>query len=467
MVNSNSTGSCTNDNLTIKNLVLDGEIKTTFFTIKYTANDKNNSILRHFIYINGIKNEITKDVGYESTSNEFTYTLKNLNNNTLYSVQIEVSNSSSKKISNILNVTTRKSFVYGVRIDETNPNPETCVTYIEDAVGIQPATKKGYGGWADKYPFNNVRIVGLKNGQVYKEINPINKMQYIDKEGVLNDVDVMTELPKFYWKINKVENGYEIRICKDKLDGYDCFAHKVNNIEKDNIYIACYAGYLKDNKLRSLRNGDILTNETLSRFRQLAQANGQGYQLFNWNTFKALQILFLIAFKNLNSQNALGFGIVAIDANLHRTGETYNKGFVYGGNKYESICFLGIEDLWGNIYQWCDGIVVNGIDVCVNEDNKNFNDSGTNYKAIRHDPRAIRGFVSKVTATNDLAFYPLKSSGSATTHYCDSSVYASHNVCRVGGGIKTDTQSGIFSINSDMLKNAKNAMTGSRLCYLG
>ena len=58
-----------------------------------------------------------------------------------------------------------------------------------------------------------------------KEINPYNKLQYLDGTIVSSDVDVMVRLPKFYWKFNKLSNGYEILVSKGKIDSsFDCYA---------------------------------------------------------------------------------------------------------------------------------------------------------------------------------------------------------------------------------------------------
>ncbi|MDQ9753342.1 hypothetical protein RFZ03_22180, partial [Acinetobacter baumannii] len=86
----------------------------------------------------------------------------------------------------------------------------------------------------------------------------------------------------------------------------DCYAHKVGEVEKDFIYVGAYLGSIEAGRLRSKSGVTPTVNTTLTQFRNYAHNVGSGYQQFNWFTLSLLQILYLIAYKNLNSQNALG-----------------------------------------------------------------------------------------------------------------------------------------------------------------
>lgn len=155
--------------------------------------------------------------------------------------------------------------IYGVRVMENNSNPNSCCTYIENAVGVNPANSISLGGWTNKFPFNEIRIVGFKNGQVTKEIKKDNKAQYTDGSTVPTDVDVMVEIPKVYWKFTNIINGYELRISNYKVDStWDCYAHKVGGVEKDHIYVGTYLGYNEGGKLRSRSGVSPTVNQSLT-----------------------------------------------------------------------------------------------------------------------------------------------------------------------------------------------------------
>ena len=465
-----NTGGQKNASPEIRNLRTDGIITPTSFTIKYIAEDFENTILRHYIYIDGEKKEITKDVGYENINNEFTYEINELSIGTKYKIRIEVTDGIYSASSNVLEVSTAESIIYGVKVLENNSNPESCVTYIENATNMTAATKNSLGNWSNKYPFNKIRIVGFKNGQVVKEINKDNKTQYIDGSPVETDVDVMVEIPKIYWKFTNISNGYELRISNHKIDSsYNCYAHKVGEVEKDFIYIGAYLASTQNGKLRSRSNIKPTTTQTLQVFRQQAQANGPGYQQMNWFTLLLLQILYLIAYKNLDSQNALGMGYTN-SSSMTTTGGTDKKGFCYGSiDDKIQMYFLGIEDLYGNLRQFCDGIIINNsYQVLLVPDNKNFNDNADNYKNINNFISInISGKISKVAHTNEAGFLPKQTTGSVYTYYCDSGAFNVNCIGYFGGRWHEKTSAVIFGINMRLSKTTSASDIGSRLCYLG
>ena len=78
-----------------------------------------------------------------------------------------------RKISNVVPVV---SAVYGVKIDTTNSNPATALTYTDNAIGFTPALGNNgafnAGSWADKFPFNAIKPCLYKAGVVNYYLNP-------------------------------------------------------------------------------------------------------------------------------------------------------------------------------------------------------------------------------------------------------------------------------------------------------
>ena len=453
---------------TIRNFRQEGKIESTYFDVKYIAEDFENTILRHYIYIDGRKQEITKNVGYEQPSNEFTYRVDNLNLNTKYQIQIEVTDGIDTVRSDTISVTTANYQIFGVRVMENNSNPNSCCTYIEDAIGTSVATKTSLGGWADKFPFNKIRMVGFKGGKVTKEIKPSNKTQYIDGSTVPNDVDVMVEIPKVYWKFTNVTNGYEMRISNYKIDSsYDCYAHKVGGVEKDYIYVGAYLGYVEGNKLRSRSGVSPTVNTTLTQFRNYAHNVGSGYQQWNWFTLLLLQNLYLLAYKNLNSQQALGQGVSNASSKVN-TGGTNTKGMIFGSsNGGQQVSFLGIEDFYGNIWQWVDGMYFDGSRILVVSDNRNFNDNRSGFVSVGNASTVSSGRISKVIGTSQGGFFPKQCSGSDTTYYCDYGRVSSGYFGISGGLWNNGAGVGAFYLYVSYGASESNSSLGSRLVFLG
>ena len=451
----------------ISNFRCEGEPTLDSFVIKYIAIDNDNQILRHTLILDGKRTEISTDVGCENINREFTYTVKNLKGGTKYNVQIEVTDGVETVQSDVISVTTSNVQTYGVKVMENNSNPNTSVTYIEGAVGVTPANSTSLGGWANKFPFDKIRIVGFKNGQVTKEIKKDNKAQYTDGSTVPTDVDVMVEIPKVYWKFTNISNGYELRISNTKIEGSDCYAHKVGGVEKDFIYVGAYLGYNQSGKLRSRSGVTPTVSQTLTQFRQQARANGNGYQQWNWFTLLLLQNLYLIAYKNLNSQQALGQGVCS--SSKTNTGGTNTKGFIYGSsNQNQQVCFLGIEDFYGNLRQWVDGMKTDSsYNILVTSDNKNFNDNASGFKNVGRSNYLSGGKISKVLHTNEGGYVPTELSGSDTTHYCDYGCVTSDYFGISGGNWAEGSDGGAFFLSVNYRASESDSDLGSRLVFLG
>lgn len=452
----------------ISNFRCEGEPTLDSFVIKYIAIDNDNQILRHTLILDGKRTEISTDVGCENINREFTYTVKNLKGGTKYNVQIEVTDGVETVQSDVISATTSNVQTYGVKVMENNSNPNTSVTYIEGAVGVTPANSTSLGGWANKFPFDKIRIVGFKNGKVVKEIKKEDCTKYIDGTTVPTDVDVMVEIPKFYYKFTNISNGYELRISNTKIEGSDCYAHKVGGVEKDFIYIAKYLGCIEGNKMRSRSGVSPSGNYTISQFRQYANNVGSGYQPNNYLSRTAVQILYLIAYKNLNSQQALGYGYANGNSSSHQTGGTNTKGLVYGesGGK-QQMCFLGIEDFWGNMYQFVDGMKLNGYNIMVATNNKSFNDSASGYENVGTTSYLNGGRIDKVAHTNKGGFFPMSISGSDTTYYCDYGYAGSGYFGYCGGAWSNGLDAGAFYLRVIYSASNSDSNVGSRLVFLG
>lgn len=455
---------------TINGLRVFGEMGYEDCIIKYvTENFNQDKKLYHYIYINDLKKEITSEVIENNLYDEFEYHLTNLTQNTTYNIYIEVSDGSNIIKSDMIQVKTLKYKIYGITVNETNSNPFTSLTYTNDAIGIISATNNSLNGWSNNEIFKDIKLVGFKNGKETKEINPYNKLQYLDGTIVSSDVDVMVRLPKFYWKFNKLSNGYEILVSKGKIDSsFDCYAHKVNNIEKDNIYIGAYLGYLENDKLRSISKVLPTVNIPLTQFRTYAENVGNGYHVFNYNSLLALQILFILAYKNLNSQNVLGYGACG-NSSLIANGKTDSHGLIYGVTSSFPICFLGVENLWGNVRQWADGLKSDSNYYLYNCDkNDNFSDINS-YKRIGkfHNSNVGYGSIETVVANNQCGFIIKKCGGSVSTHYCDNGEFTPDKFLLYGGDWTNNTAGGLFYGRLRYNPIEKATSVGVRLCYLG
>lgn len=353
--------------------------------------------------------------------------------------------------------------VLGVRVDISNSNPNTSVYPIE-------GSSSGSNWYMDRFPFNKIKPCGFLNGRVVKYINQKDFTKYEDGTSVGDDVDIMIEFPKIFWKFTSTSEGYEIRVSETKLDQhYICPAHTIGNVEVDNIYIGAYLGVEENGKLRSKHNVYPISNISIDNSRLMCQANGIGYQQFNYYSAFMLQILYLIMYQNLDSQSCFAYGFANNNTGKIKTGGTSTKGMLFGENTGKlQMKFLGIEDLWGNLYQWCDGILTNSNIELMISDNSVFNNTGVGYENFgKMASSSINGYIRTVHGGTKTGFIPTNCYGSSSTYYTDSGAVAINSVAFYGGYYKDNTNAGVFS--NAIYRGASTTLEyiGSRLIYIG
>ena len=368
--------------------------------------------------------------------------------------------------------------VYGVRIDTTDSNPETACEYTDNAVGLLPAHGNNGafngGDWLTRYPFNSIRPCLFKNGAVVGYLNPDNFAQF--ENGTDADIesgdagDVMIEIPKFYYKIGRNGNYVEVKIANALMAGFTDYAFSYKGESKDKFYIGAYLGYKdSNNKLRSLTGKTVTGNITIGAARTAAQANGAGYEQLSFNKLTALQVLYVVMFKNLNSQAALGQGYTSA-SNFRDTGATDEKGMTYGTNTAASaddtVKFLGIEDFYGNLYQWVDGYVSGNNIVLVADGN--FNDTGDGYESHARHGSVSYSYIKDVEGDNILAFTPKTGGASTTTYYADyGHIGNSAYVPYFGGNCGNGASAGAFQLDCYCSASSAVPSVGARLTFCG
>lgn len=361
--------------------------------------------------------------------------------------------------------------VFGVSIDLTNSNPETSVTYTDDAIGMEA----GSSAWYEKEIFKDIRPCLFKDGAVVGYLNPDNFAQFED--GSAADItsgdagDVMIEIPKTGYKITNANNVLTVQITNDpKKDGFCYKAHtRANEGDREKLYIGAFLGSNKANKLRSLSGVAPQNNTTLTDFRIQAKANGAGYDLFAFYPMTLLQCLYLIKYKNLNSQAALGEGYTGDmdwEFMAKNTGATIDKGMDYGSaDAMEQMKFLGIEDFWGNLYQWIDGLVSsNDGNALVATDN--FNDTGDGYTDAGFVSNGDGGYLKVPQGTNELGFMYGQGGGSATTYFSDYAGFGPGCVPYFGGSFGDGSDAGAFQLNVGYYPDDADDYLGGRLMFL-
>ena len=361
---------------------------------------------------------------------------------------------------------------YTVRIDETNSNPLTCCVYQDDAVGMT----KGSSAWDTQAMFMDIKPCVFQNGIVNYYLNPDNYAQKVDgtpSDLTGTDGDVMVEFAKFAYRIYRSGNYLYVSISNDPTviaaDSrftYNAFSRNTLG-DRDYMYVGAYHGYTISSKLRSVSGQLPTVNQTIGTFRTQAQANGTGYQQFTFYQLNALQCLYIIKYGNLNSQSALGMGYVSGSA-AKASGDTNANGMYYGTtSSTQSVKFAGIEDFWGNVYDWIDGLYSdNSWHILTNYGI--YNDTGSGYTDNGQGATStISGYISQTQGINSNTGFIIKTSaGSSSTYYADSGGLYSARLPNFGGDWSEGAYAGAFQLYVNNSASAANATIGARLSYI-
>lgn len=209
---------------------------------------------------------------------------------------------------------------------------------------------------------------------------------------------VMVEQPKFYYRVvplktEKLENaeGYHLRKAQYYISDTPKAGFKIhpafvrNGIEVDNIYLSAFEGSVYDvsasaylledeqiidfdnDKLSSIAGAKPCSGQsqmlTRANVRNLAHNRGTGWEQLTIQAVSAMQLLFIIEYASFNSQKNIGTGIVTKTSDnqnniAEKTGGTLDLGNTTGKNSDNYISYRGVENVWGNIWYWIEGINV-------------------------------------------------------------------------------------------------------------
>ena len=358
---------------------------------------------------------------------------------------------------------------YTIRLDMSDSNPDTWCTRVEGTV-----TEVSVGGGENEIDeFMGYYPVVLVNGTgvEYKKINPANKAKYLDGTNVSTaDGDCMVAFPSKGYKISWYDSTHlDVSITdEDNKTGYTYPTYKGTKVTT--FYHSMYEGFTSGSKLRSWSGQTPTTNQTIGTFRTQAQANGTGYEQRTYKELTYLQCCLLIKYKGKNMQSILGRGFVDGNSASHVTGGTNSLGMNYGETTGKvQMSLFGIEDFWGNIWDFVDGIFSDASwNILVTDGN--FNDTGSGYinQGSTGASANFGNYMSKPKATTtNMGFAPASDgvSGSTTTFFCDYAIVYASRLASFGGSWSDGDGAGAFRLDVYRAASNAHAVIGSRLMY--
>lgn len=292
--------------------------------------------------------------------------------------------------------------------------------------------------------------------------------------------DVFVKIPKYWFKVTTDGASRKIQIANYPADGFSVSpAHQDRGDgkgERDYVYVSRYhvsSGY------KSVSGVKPLASITRSTARSGCSGRGAGYCQFDMMALITIWYLYLVEFAHWNSQEKIGYGcgagsnvgtenLGASDSMPYHTGTIKSSRTTFGvGCQYRWI-----EDLWGNVFDWVDGIYFSSANIYAIKNPANFSDSrgGTyvgNRPTISYEIKAWKD--STVSGYKWFAYPSEVFSGDSifATYCCDLVGYNSSGVVLYFGGNYVSLQNnGLFCLHGNDISSYYQPFVGARLQYL-
>ena len=387
---------------------------------------------------------------------------------------------------------------------------------IQFSTGVQRVTKTHLG---------MRRCVLNDSGEVQYYLDPTNSARKANgSASVLTGADgqVMVEIPKFYtrretngtlttWLISDLPvQGFSVHpaFIKDGVEvdyryygAYDACVYDVggatylsglnydDNSGANGVQVDVTAS--TGDKLASVSGIYPMAGLTRAEFRTLAANRGTFWRQLDFALWSAVQMLYLVEYQSFYSQAILGAGntngsylassglqtdsphTIAGAANWLGDGST-NTTSGAGVNAKPGTSYMvyrGIENLYGNCWNWADGINVNVTatgNVHVTNNRADFADNtSTNMTLIATALPTTSGFIRDLLPADGYFLSSSNSGGSSTTYIPDQhfAFTSSNRVVPVGGSASDGASAGAFCLLSNDGSGLRYRDVGGRLAF--
>ena len=358
-------------------------------------------------------------------------------------------------------ITIKKPTIYSLIYDKSVSNSSSCLTYSGACTGFTPMSGSTENSWAQG---NGTIFDAIQVGYVY-----LGNWVSQSKSAVpgSTDYNCFTRIPRIYQKVTKLDtNRVQLDIALEPFNGATLHPAFIRDgVAMNNRYIGRYLASVGGGTLRSRSGTTVAASYTRAQFRDYAKATGEQYGLAKYWDWDLCNKLYLFAYKNFDSQSALGTGYRS-GSSVKTTGTSNSKSWMYTGSSTStSMSFLGIEDYYGNAWWFIDdfygtgGTFYAGSNSYPTDDTNNKVIVGKNLTTTYY-PLSVKGTLNGFSLAN--------TSGTSTNSITKNQQLFdsdSSNVGRVGGYYASNTDAGMFYLNASISPSSTSSYVSARLCY--
>lgn len=235
-----------------------------------------------------------------------------------------------------------------------------------------------------------------------------------------------------------------------------------------NDLIGAYEGVVNGSQLLSISGEPSTGSVSQIDFKSYARTNGVGYTLVKWKHHCIVGVLYYALYGNTNCQATIGSGTNSYTKNTGLTNSLgMNDSSASATGNSGSINFLGLENWWGNKYEFID--------------NATFNHGGTDYKfyIVEDDGSSREVQAHQYTGTFyptvmvfgehlDLVMKPNTTSGTTSTGFCDRQYFSeSSNQVVQRSCYYSHAYGGVACLAANCSASSTGTVIGSRLAFRG
>jgi hypothetical protein len=350
--------------------------------------------------------------------------------------------------------------IYGVKRQISNSS--TAWERIEEAVGlVANATKDGssvQNDFDNIYPWSDIISCDVSADGTINSYYGQPGFSFTNPKGY-----IMTLFPEFYWK-REQSGGYEyIYISATEHNGFS---------KSESFMLGRYTASGSSSAITTKSGVVDLVSISITNFRTAAKKVGTNWGQLDIKRWSMLQLLYLVEYADYNSQSMLGYGNCNTSAKIN-SGSCDSLGMKSGclsNDKAHSVIYRGIENIFGNISQWVDGINFTDSQawVCDNPSDYVSDKFASPYEKLGY-VNVGGGYISKVGYDSSHSEIQMSSqvSGSSSTYIPD---YAGSNsgsrVLYVGGYYSSDLGCGLWCAYWSGTSSGTDTFVGGRLLFI-
>ena len=238
----------------------------------------------------------------------------------------------------------------------------------------------------------------------------------------------------------------------------------------------------KHDILGSVAGKAPITNGTRAQFRAIAANRGDGWRQMDFDLMSAVQLLYLIEYSSFNSQLKIGAGLTDWGSSwegwnnfnsIEKTGlSNVTKGATGSvsngdGIKGSYMSYRGIENFYGHLLKWVDGVNLDNRTPCVCNDDTTFFDDYRGYCYTSLGVTLPNSYGQQRTLKQTgKGFLPASVGAKPSTHIADYYWPGSGwTVMVMGGNAAYGDMAGAFYLDIGLPSSYSHRCITGRLCY--